>query len=132
MRENFPVTPNEHDFPEVQTLLSVTHLQGRITGCNSHFVAVSGSGRDPLLGPAHPLARHPDMVSEAFRGMWATRSSGQPWSGLVKNRRKAGDPCWVLAQATPMRDGKRITGDRSVRSPPPTRRQVRVVSAQAL
>jgi aerotaxis receptor len=34
----------------------------------------------------------------------------------VKKRRKNGDCYWVRANVTPMRDGERITGYRSVRT----------------
>jgi aerotaxis receptor len=35
------------------------------------------------------------MPAEAFRDLWDTVAAGQPWSGLVKNRRKNGDHYWV-------------------------------------
>jgi aerotaxis receptor len=50
--------------------------------------------------------------------MWSTISSRQPWSGMVKNRRKNGDYYWVKANATPMMDGDQITGFLSVRTLP--------------
>jgi aerotaxis receptor len=100
------------------TLVSVTDLQGRITYCNAAFVAVSGFSREELLGQPHNLVRHPDMPAEAFRDLWETIRAGQTWTALVKNRRKNGDHYWVLANASPMRDGERIVGYLSVRSEP--------------
>ena len=35
------------------------------------------------------------MPEEAFRDMWQTIASGQPWSAPVKNRRKNGDYYWA-------------------------------------
>ena len=118
MRQNLPVTQREYPFPPNRTLVSVTDLKGRITYCNPAFIEVSGFSREELLGQPHNLVRHPDMPAEAFRDMWATIESGQPWTGLVKNRRKNGDHYWVVANATPMMDGNRITGYLSVRSEP--------------
>jgi len=118
MRTNEPVTQREYAFPEGRTLVSVTDLKGRITYCNSSFIEVSGYSEQELLGQAHNIVRHPDMPAEAFRDMWATIESGHPWTGLVKNRRKSGDHYWVQANATPMRDGDRITGYLSVRTCP--------------
>ena len=115
MRVNLPVTQKEHLYNAGHSLVSVTDLKGRITYCNDAFVAVSGYTREELLGQAHNIIRHPDMPEEAFRDMWHTLQSGQPWTGLVKNRRKNGDHYWVLANATPMKDGERTTGDLSVR-----------------
>lgn len=118
MRINSPVTQREYAFPAGQTLVSVTDLKGRITYCNPAFIEVSGYSREELLGQPHNMVRHPDMPQEAFRDMWATIQSGRPWSGLVKNRRKDGDYYWVLANATPMKDGDHITGYLSVRAEP--------------
>jgi len=118
MRINLPVTQHEYPFPPDQTLVSVTDLKGRITYCNQAFIDVSGYTREELLGQPHNLIRHPDVPAEAFRDLWETIQAGRPWSGLVKNRRKNGDHYWVLANATPMRDGERITGYLSVRAKP--------------
>ena len=124
MRNNEPVTQREFEFPPGRTLVSVTDLKGRITYCNSSFVEVSGYSEDELLGQPHNIVRHPDMPAEAFRDMWETVQAGNPWTGLVKNRRKTGDHYWVQANATPMRDGDRITGYLSVRTQPPSRAAV--------
>lgn len=118
MRINEPVTQREYAFPPGETLVSVTDLKGRITYCNPSFVRVSGYAREELLGQPHNIVRHPDMPQEAFRDMWETIQAGLPWTGLVKNRRKDGDHYWVCANATPMKDGDRITGFLSVRTQP--------------
>jgi aerotaxis receptor len=118
MRSNLPVTQQEFQFSPEYSLVSVTDLKGRITYCNDAFVAVSGYTRDELLGQPHNIVRHPDMPEEAFRDMWHTLQTGQPWTGLVKNRRKNGEHYWVLANATPMKDGDRVTGYLSVRIQP--------------
>ncbi len=118
MRTNLPVTQREYAFPVGHTLVSVTDLKGRIVYCNPAFVAVSGFGREELMGQPHNVVRHPDMPEEAFRDMWATIEAGLPWTGLVKNRRKNGDHYWVRANATPMKEGDRITGYLSVRTLP--------------
>ncbi len=118
MRRNEPVTQQEFPFPEGASLVSVTDAKGRITYCNPSFIAVSGFSSAELLGQPHNIVRHPDMPEEAFRDMWATIQNGYPWTGLVKNRRKNGDHYWVRANATPMRDGDRITGFLSVRTRP--------------
>jgi aerotaxis receptor len=99
-------------------LVSVTDLKGRIVYCNPTFVAVSGYSAAELMGQPHNLVRHPDMPEEAFRDMWDTIQAKQPWTGLVKNRRKNGDYYWVRANATPMVDGDQITGYLSVRTSP--------------
>jgi aerotaxis receptor len=105
MRTNLPVVDMEFHFPTGENLVSTTDLKGRITYCNKAFVAVSGYEMSELLGQPHNLIRHPEMPEEAFRDMWATISSGRPWSAPVKNRRKDGSYYWVMANATPLMGG---------------------------
>lgn len=118
MRKNLPVTPEVYDYPAHLTLISITDIKGRITYCNNDFISVSGYTREELLGQPHNILRHPDMPEEAFRDFWATIQAGDPWSALIKNRRKNGDAYWVRANATPMRNGDRIVGYLSVRTLP--------------
>ncbi len=118
MRINLPVTQQPYRIPADQTLVSVTDLKGRIVYCNAAFVSVSGYRRDELMGQPHNIIRHPDVPAEAFRDLWATVAAGYPWSAVVKNRRKNGDHYWVVANATPMKDGDRIVGYLSVRTVP--------------
>jgi len=121
MRNNTPVSQREFPFPKGQSLVSTTDLKGRILHCNAAFIAVSGFDREELLGQPHNLIRHPDMPEEAFRDMWATIAAGQPWSGLVKNRRKDGDHYWVQANVTPLTEDGRPVAYMSVRSEPARR-----------
>ena len=123
MRTNLPVTENEYEIQDGDTLVSTTDLTSHITYCNPAFLSVSGYNREELIGQPHNLIRHPDMPSEAFRDMWATLKSGQPWSALVKNRRKNGDYYWVVANATPVVADGQTVGYMSVRTKP-TRPQI--------
>jgi methyl-accepting chemotaxis protein len=128
MRENLPVTQNEHVLPDGAMLVSKTDLKGRITFCNEAFVAASGFSVTELMGKAHNIVRHPDMPEEAFADLWRTLKAGKPWTALVKNRRKNGDFYWVLANATPVRHNGVVTEYMSVRSKP-SREQVAAAGA---
>ena len=129
MRHNGPVTQHEHVLHTGTTLVSTTDLQSHISYCNPAFIEASGYSRDELIGQPHNLIRHPDMPAEAFRDMWHTLKQGQPWTGLVKNRRRNGDHYWVRANVTPVLDGQRITGYMSVRTTPS---RAEVAAAEAL
>ncbi|MEX3933632.1 methyl-accepting chemotaxis protein [Paraburkholderia phymatum] len=118
MRNNQPVTQNEYDYPSSQMLVSATDLKGKIQYCNPAFIAVSGYSREELIGQPHNLIRHPDMPAEAFADMWTTIRAGQPWSALVKNRRKNGDHYWVRASVTPVVENGTPVGYLSVRVKP--------------
>ena len=128
MRHNQPVTTTEYQMQAGQSIVSKTDTKGRITYVNPNFVEVSGFAESELLGKAHNLVRHPDMPPEAFADMWRTLQAGEPWTGLVKNRRKNGDFYWVVANVAPIREHGRITGYMSVRTAP-TREQVETASA---
>ncbi len=118
MRVNEPVTQREYEFPDNATLMSTTDTQSYIAYANAAFVEVSGFTREEIEGQPHNLVRHPDMPPEAFADMWATLKDGQPWTALVKNRRKNGDHYWVRANATPVVRNGRPSGYMSVRTKP--------------
>ncbi len=118
MRMNTPVVDREYPFPAGETLVSTTDLKGRIIYCNPAFILVSGFTREELQGQPHNMIRHPDMPEEAFRDMWETIQANQPWSALVKNRRKDGSFYWVKANVTPLLEGDRAVGYMSVRTQP--------------
>lgn len=118
MRDNQPITQQEYEFPADATLMSTTDPQSHINYANDAFIEVSGFSREEIHGQPHNLVRHPDMPKEAFADMWSTLKGGEPWTALVKNRRKNGDHYWVRANATPLvRNGKN-TGYMSVRTKP--------------
>lgn len=118
MRVNEPVTQNEYLLADNATLMSTTDVQSHIKYANAAFVEASGFSAEEVRGQPHNLVRHPDMPKEAFADMWSTLKAGEPWTALVKNRRKNGDHYWVRANAVPIvRDGKH-TGYMSVRTKP--------------
>jgi methyl-accepting chemotaxis protein len=128
MRKNFPVTQKEWLLPEGTIIVSRTDLKGRITYVNDEFLEASGFTESELMNQPHNLVRHPDMPEEAFQDLWDTLRGGKPWTGVVKNRRKNGDHYWVLANATPVREGGTVTGYISVRTRP-SREQVEACAA---
>jgi aerotaxis receptor len=118
MRINTPVTGHEHAIEADATLMSTTDERGKIRYANAAFILTSGFTEDELINQPHNIVRHPDMPEEAFKDMWDTLKAGQPWTGLVKNRRKNGDHYWVRANAAPVvRQGK-TQGYISVRTTP--------------
>ena len=118
MRINLPVTQQNFDFPGDELLVSTTNTKGEISHCNPAFVRVSGYSYDELIGQPHNIIRHPDMPAEAYKDMWRTIGRGEPWTGLVKNRRKNGDHYWVRANVTPILEGGKPRAYMSVRTKP--------------
>ncbi|MDN4051969.1 methyl-accepting chemotaxis protein [Massilia sp. YIM B02763] len=118
MRTNLPVTGIEYHLKEGQSIVSKTDTKGRITYVNPNFIEASGFTEDELVGKAHNIVRHPDMPAQAFADLWQTLQAGEPWTGLVKNRRKNGDFYWVVANVVPIKEGGRTVGYMSVRTRP--------------
>ncbi|SDD70791.1 methyl-accepting chemotaxis protein [Paraburkholderia lycopersici] len=118
MRNNQPVTQREFEIPDDATLMSTTDTQSYISYANAAFIHASGFSHDEIQGQPHNLVRHPDMPQEAFADMWATLKAGEPWTALVKNRRKNGDYYWVRANAIPVVRNGQTSGYMSVRTKP--------------
>ncbi|POR51505.1 methyl-accepting chemotaxis sensory transducer with Pas/Pac sensor [Paraburkholderia eburnea] len=118
MRNNQPVTQHEFEIPDNATLMSTTDTQSHINYANAAFIHASGFSQDEIQGQPHNIVRHPDMPQEAFADMWATLRGGEPWTALVKNRRKNGDHYWVRANATPVVRNGQTSGYMSVRTKP--------------
>jgi len=118
MRTNLPVTQQEYQFPNGETLLSTTDTSSHMTYANAAFIRTSGFSAAELMGQPHNMVRHPDMPAEAFSDMWRSLKEGQSWTALVKNRRANGDHYWVRANAAPMRRNRQVVGYLSVRTKP--------------
>ncbi|HHV7383993.1 methyl-accepting chemotaxis protein [Escherichia fergusonii] len=110
------VTQQNTPLADDTTLMSTTDLQSYITHANDTFVQVSGYSLNELMAQPHNMVRHPDMPKAAFADMWYTLQQGEPWSGIVKNRRKNGDHYWVRANAVPMVRNGKISGYMSIRT----------------
>ncbi len=118
MRINMPVTDAEYVLPDGEVIVSRTDLKGRITYVNEAFVRASQFAREELMGQPQNVVRHPDMPAAAYADLWRTIQAGNPWSAMVKNRRKEGGYYWVKANVTPMTDHGRLVGYMSVRTKP--------------
>lgn len=118
MRNNLPVTQQEYVFDDDATLMSTTDINSVITYANDAFIEASGFSPEEISGQPHNLVRHPDMPPEAFADMWSTLKKGEPWTALVKNRRKNGDHYWVRANAIPVVREGNVQGYMSVRTKP--------------
>lgn len=118
MRTNLPVTQQNFDFPGDELLVSSTNTKGELIHCNPAFARVSGFSYQELIGQPHNIIRHPDMPADAYKDMWRTIGRGEPWTGMVKNRRKNGDHYWVRANVTPILDGGKPRAYMSVRTKP--------------
>lgn len=118
MTENLATAREAYHLSERDVTISRTDTAGRIVYVNEAFVKSSGYTREELTGQPQNIVRHPDMPQEVFRDLWATIERDQPWTGLLKNRRKNGQPYWVVANVTPVFEHGRKVGYMAVRTKP--------------
>lgn len=116
MRHSFHTTNVEYILADNDTLMSTTDLQSYITYTNDSFINASGFSTEELIHHPHNVVRHPDMPKQVFADMWQTLKRGEPWTGLVKNRRKNGDYYWVRANAVPIVRNNQTCGFMSIRT----------------
>ncbi|QOY55017.1 PAS domain-containing protein [Candidatus Sulfurimonas marisnigri] len=89
---------------EGRVAISQTDLKGVITFVNRKFSEISGYEVAELIGSNHDIIRHPDVPNSVFIKMWENISSGQVWTGLIKNMRKDGQFYWVDMELAPVLD----------------------------
>jgi aerotaxis receptor len=116
----------EFYLPENEFIYSKTDPRGVILEANRVFAELSAYTVDEMVGRPHNMIRHPDMPKEAFADLWRDLKAGLPWRGVVKNRRKDGGYYWVVANVSPVYDGKDLVGYQSIRTRP-SRPEVKAV-----
>lgn len=95
------------DTVDRSSIVSKTDENGIIIYVNEAFCAISGYTQEELLGKPQNIVRHPDMDSSVFKGIWHTiKNLKNPWTGIIKNRKKDGSAYWVQTIINPIIDNK--------------------------
>ncbi|MCX7141218.1 MAG: ATP-binding protein [Proteobacteria bacterium] len=86
----------------------ITDLEGRIEYVNAAFTAVSGYGRDEVIGENPRILNSGKTPGASYAAMWQALAQGEPWRGEFCNRRRDGGEYVEFAIVTPMRqaDGR--------------------------
>jgi two-component system sensor histidine kinase/response regulator len=87
-------------------LVEITDTQGRIVDANDAFCALSGYGREELLGKTHQLLSSGHHPRAFFMGMRRMITLGEVWRGEICNKAKDGSLYWTDTTIVPMRDAR--------------------------
>jgi PAS domain S-box-containing protein len=88
----------------ITTILSEADVHGNITMVNDKLCEISQFSREELIGQPHSTFRHPDMPKDLFKSMWKSLKKGEPFIGIIKNKKKDGTHYWVDAVIVPVKD----------------------------
>lgn len=91
---------------DISTIVSKTDLKGNITYVNDQFCDITGYKRQELLGKSHNIVRHPDTDPDVFKELWKTIKQGGFFRGIIKNKKKNGEPYYVDATIAPLIDAE--------------------------
>ena len=102
--DNFKLLDEHKKAIDASSIVSKTDPQGTITYVNDNFCIASQYSAYELLGNNHNIINHPDMPKAAFQDMWSTIKSGNPWRGVIKNKKKSGEAYYVDSSISPIKD----------------------------
>lgn len=80
----------------------ITDIEGNIEYVNSKFTEVTGYNREEVLGKNPRILKSDDVPQKAYIELWQTITSGEKWSGELKNKKKSGEFYWELASISPI------------------------------
>ena len=81
----------------------VTDASGRIEYVNGAFERLNGFSAAEALGQNPRILKSGEHPPEFYAEMWRTLSSGDTWTGRIKNRRKDGSLYWADVTVRPVR-----------------------------
>jgi PAS domain S-box-containing protein len=82
----------------------VTDPQGIIQYVNPAFELTTGYSKQEVTGQTPRLLKSGLHDAEFYRQIWLRLGQGEPFKGMVINRKKNGDLYWAQQTITPMRD----------------------------
>lgn len=71
-------------------------LDGKVTYVSKAFLKISGHAKEDFIGKIYLPMKHKDI--------WESITSGNVWSGEIKNTKKNGEEYWVYATISPVFD----------------------------
>jgi PAS domain S-box-containing protein len=82
----------------------ITDVNGTVVEVNPAFEKVTGYTQSELVGKKPNVIRSGIHDKAFYENMWKTILSGEPYKGMVVNRRKNGELFYEIKSITPIRD----------------------------
>jgi len=89
---------------QVNELIIMTDIQGKITYINPFFCEVTGYSREEVLGQTPSILKSGLQTESFYKQLWNTITSGKTWTGQFINRRKDGSLYHEQAIIFPVKD----------------------------
>jgi len=104
LNENIHQLKSYKDAIDMNSIVTVSDVSGKIKYANDKFYEVSGFTKEEAVGKNHNIVRHPDVPKEVFKDIWKTILSKNIWRGKLKNLSKDGKTYIVQAVIAPVLD----------------------------
>jgi PAS domain S-box-containing protein len=82
----------------------ITDPSGIIEYVNPKVSEITGYSKEELLGNNPRIFSSGEIEKDEYSVLWQTISSGKEWKGEFHNRKKNGEPYWVMAYLSPVFD----------------------------
>jgi len=92
------------DAIDSSSIISKADTKGNITFVNDSFCEISGYTKEELIGNNHNIVRDPETPKSVFKILWETIQNKKNWSGILKNKKKNGEPYYVKTLISPIVD----------------------------
>ncbi|HEB81877.1 MAG TPA: EAL domain-containing protein, partial [Gammaproteobacteria bacterium] len=84
----------------------ITDLDGKIEYVNQQLCQISGYTEEELIGQNPRIFKSGDTPSIQFVNLWHAITSGQSWTGELKNRTRSGHLYWENVTVSPIRNAE--------------------------
>ena len=116
MSENIH-TSQEYVISEDAILVLMGDKKSNFVYANPAYIEASGYTWEELKGIPTANVVHSDTPKQVFQDMTMTILARQPWSGIIKTRRKNGDYSWMRLNIMPIWLQGKFAGSLMVHSP---------------
>jgi aerotaxis receptor len=100
----------EYEIGDNEFLVLVSDKASNFVYANQAYLKASGYSWDELKGTMTSRMMHKDTPVQVSLDMVATLKSKQPWTGIIKNKRKTGEQYWLRLNISPLYHDGRYAG----------------------